>query len=747
MQTTVRSAQRPVILPTGAIDDNSLFFGSNNTSRYIDMGMISIPAGDWCIAIPGVRITGQFGIMPVFSIGDRSDTICSANGNLQLVYVTHNNAAQTSDPYRGCWMFSARDDAGNWISDAKARGKRSASPYMGTAARVLQGPAIGTDNERGYDEPRGVFVVKSGNEISLWVVDQGCVARKHAVCVGSFGSISDKPCRMGMMNRVATKAYYAQGGLHVQRPFLVGQALTGRQMEAIAAGVDPRLVTTFGPNDRLWAFRGTAERQPDLVAGQVATLVGAGYAAGTQIIPTAVQDIPRVVMSHDQVYQRNGIAVSDWAFEGTVTGPDDDIYMRLQTFAASPVQVVDWIKVGRSSGGVWSGIVPGIPSNVLEWREAQIRKGLSGTPISIRKRIGLGIVVNRDGQSLQEGLRIFGTRTITGAAAGFVSLYSRAKSDSGAGQEFHRQGWYRTNSTGIGESIIAEAIASQANCPVGLGCSAVSGTGIDAYLSDTNSIWIDSVLTIRDMKPGYQNWEQGQGSLLGQAYKPKMDSLYARQRAVLPADCKYGVMPLNNNERQDMYLTRQAQLQWVVDMAANDERVSLVGSCVDEKLADTVHASQDAGGFARAAERYAQWVLFHEGIAAHSGVGPRIVSATWTVGTPNIRLTLQHNGGSALRTPAAGNISGFTCDQQLTVTSATIVDGTHVDLVLSRTPAAAPRIGYQLGAPGKVPAEKDANGFMVSIANALYDDRSPYFNKTLGYPVMFTDGSIQAMAA
>jgi hypothetical protein len=238
-------------------------------------------------------------------------------------------------------------------------------------------------------------------------------------------------------------------------------------------------------------------------------------------------------------------------------------------------------------------------------------------------------------------------------------------------------------------------------------------------------------------------------------YQSFLNTLLAGATADFPWAWKMHMQPMvnigaNSGTIGSFNNMRQVQRDWAADTSTTNNRVTPGGNYVDLSLVDTVHPTANLTGMGRIAERFAQDVLFSEGVATTSPVGAEIVSADWL--GANIDLTIQHNGGTDLVLPTPANmITGFRASvdnfaTMLTITGAAITSPTTVRLTLSATPASAPRVDYQNGAPGTTFTPL-VNGLIPGVQNPLYDNRPAFFSAAPGIPVMFTRGYIQSVSS
>lgn len=751
-------AYSPALPALPALNDQAITFGAANAARYIDLGNVGLPAGDWCIHVasrqPGFPTTDH----PILSIGTPDPNIVGSNGSVTLVYAAPSGSA-VSGQFHGGLLACLVDDAGNPGSIPN----RFTTLYGRSVAKVLTGPSqLGTGDG---STSRSIFIQKIGTKLSFWYVDPYCKAREHNTYSGiTFGAIAAKPAILGAINKTSMVDFSSSS--LIQRVFFVGKTFTARQMEQIHSGWDPREFVSFSgaAGDRLWSFDAattpvTGATYADKINGQVATLQGAGaWATATAIIPTSPQlNIPRVRLTgYGEVRPANG-ASATVKFDGYVSGPDDDIYIRIMNAAA---EVVAFTKVGKSVNGVWSGFVSGIPRDVTIYT-VQIRKGLGGTPFAAGGGGGGGAFSAGEcfmlmGQSLMENMSIQGAALPTGTYSGKLTYYSTARSEQGAGQGFWPAGFLKSsaNNTPYGFVKLAQSLANLAACWTCVANAAVSGSSISQWISTSNTFFFDqAVQAMQDTNCDHIIWNQGQSSLaLGyQGYKDALTTLYAKFKAALPDRVlKFGVLPLSNtffgDDPDQCSQQRRAQYDWVADqIAAGDSNVYLLGAVNDTTLnGDNIHATYDAAGEGKYAERIAQSIAQKQGYVANSGVGPLITSAAWNAAAI-VDVVVVHNGGTALQTPNVADVTGFEASidgfaTKLTISSAVILNATTIRLTLSATPASAPAIRYQWGRPG-FGTTAAANG----LSNPVYDNRSPAINTTLGYPVQFTPSAVQSV--
>lgn len=740
------------VLSTAAIDDKA--FGRTGYSDAAIYGSgTTLPAGDWVLHI-AVKLPFANGSVgnpnaydtPIFNMYTTTGTNwMGSTANLCLNFMS-STSSQTTDPGRGCYILSGKDDAGNWLA---TQANRVLNPYWGTAGANI--PYIsGPYQQTPESVPESIFVQKTNGRIQLWIVRPGSTAVLHDDAASSFGAMTASTTRIGVHPQ-GTRA----NSTTFQRFFVAAGSLTAAQMEAVAQGVDPRQYLGFNqPTDRLAAWKNTGVNN-DLVgsgtfdiAGNTAPL----YAAqATPLIPTTVTaEMPRVFLESNQVKACSSAAVnSDLYFDGRVTGFDDDIYLQVVDFTTKTNVVQAWTKVATSVNGAWSGKINGEFAK-LQWYDLQIRKGLNGTVYTLNRRFGCGIVMDGLGQSLNEKKRMSSPGTSPNlSGANFVSLFSRAKSDSGSTQGTTWRGWYTGKQTGYGEARLASIIADKLQRPVGSAMSAVEGSAMNAWQPGNETGFEPMARTARRIKPNFYYFAQGHGNTADNAsvYIPKLESMFAAMKQQFTWDWKFIIEPLCNNgnlpnDAGAFQQIRVAQHQYALDNVARG--VWSVGGVNDLKLVDTVHATSDNAGMGKQAERIARTVNWLMSAETTSSIGPRPTSVT--VSGVNVDVTFAHNGGTALKAAQTGDITGFdvalasdsSFTNKLAISSVTVLDATRVRIVLNAAPGAAVRVRYQWGNPGPATTPLDANGYIPAVTNPLYDDRTPALNTTLGFPAMFT---------
>lgn len=727
------------ILPTAALNDIALQQGSS--SGYHDLGAVSLPAGDWVIHIAAKLPASNSFDLPLFALTGAGTANGFLNGvsQMQLSFMP-SGTSNSIDPARGSLVLSGKDDAGNWLSPNTNRAISAFYGASGSNVRYIQGPYMAIPDA----VPQSIFIQKVNQVVQLWTVAPGQEPILHDYANTNFGAMTTTANYLGRMPNAAGRAVNAV----MQRFFACAGSLTADQMAAIAQGVDPRQYLAFNqPSDRLTSLQNIgATAQPDLVGSGAITLAAGNHVVGVAIVPTTVTaEMPRVRFENDQIVQRTG-PVSDLLLSGSVTGIDDDIYVQLVDFTTKSTVVKPWTLAGRSINGKWAGVMPGIQT-AFQWFDVQLRKGTGGTVYTLNRRFSIGILPDHWGQSIGEKERSTTAATITGPAAGFLSFFSRAKSDSGSTQGNQQRGWKRTNTQGYGEVHTARLIAEAAGCPVGMVMSAMEGSAINAWGRGNTTAYEPMADTWRRTRPGYAIWLQGQGNTGTNpgTYTAFLDTLLQQTREDFPWSWKFIMAPLNNNgatanNAGAFTAIRNAQSDWADANAG--PRLSNAGGFNDLRLSDTVHPSPDLLGQARIAERIARQILWMEGIVPTSARGPRFSGAVRSGAT--IDLTVTHNGGTALQVPYAGDITGFrastssTFGTLLTISSAVVLDATTIRLTLSADPGAPVYVDYQWGNPGATTTPLDANGFIPGVTNPVYDNRSPGLNAALGFPVQFT---------
>jgi len=746
----------PNILPTAAINDFALTSAASSPGN-IDLGTLALPAGDWVMGLALFMPTAGLTIdRPILSLGTASDTITSSAGNLHIMFPkTSSTGVGVADATTNSLVLSGRDDANVWLPTSTATNRRANTYFGGTNVPYIQGPS---------NEPRNVktlvVVQKINNVIQFWAVTPGRTALLHDYIGSTFGAVAAKQLFLNKLNRVTTATYPNSDSTTYQRFFFAGgKTLTALQMEAIHAGVDPRQYIAFDASngDRLVAFQGaTGTAVPDLVGNGSYTINGTWTAAAGGIIPTTViADQPRVQLEgRGQLIQRTGVS-SDLTLRGTMTGVDDDVYIRITDTTETTVYK-DYTKIAASSGGLWSGTITGAPGAALANLRITGRKGLAGTPFPIDNFVLIGEFIDLVGQSISEQMRVPGdtpsTRTASGPNAAFLSFFSRSRSLGGSVQSLQRRGWNKSATGGPGEVYMADALATALNCPVGISVSAVSGSPTSVW-SPGSSVWADFVDTWQRQKPGYLVWQQGQGDLgtLYATYQTFLDGFYANTKAAFDASSpnwKLIIGPLNSSGDNTAGAVawqniRTAQRDWADAKSLVDPRVLMGGNLTFMTLVDTIHETSSVTGSGFLGGMLAQDIVFLA-TGGFSAAGPKAVSSVWDNTAKTLTVTWAQNGGTGLTTRKAGDITGFTYSvngfaNAITADSAVVGTGnTTVHTFTTAAPSTKPTLRYQYGFPGGAVTPLTSDGYTPSVDNPLLDNRARLVTPAQGYPAMFT---------
>lgn len=741
----------PWVLPTTTLADFAI---KGSASAWVDIGNVSIPAGDFTLAftalVPATASTDFF----LFSLGTLSNTILTDSGNLHIgVPGNGSNVAFNN----GGWAVSAKDDAAAWCSN-------KALTLYGANVQAITGPQQNANTPDA--QVRNLFLVRKGAQSSLWIIDPGGqTAQQYNVQTTSFGAIAAKPARLGALGKAAVTGFTA---ISYQRFVRNAAAWTQQQMEAYAASVDPRAISgvsfSAAAGDLLFAFSVAAsdgQTYTDLIQGQTATAHGT-FASATALLPASVvTDQVRINVQRYQVLQTTG-STTDLTFDGTYTGADGSIELELYNEANGTVQLA-YTKIANGSNGKWSGTL-----------SAAIARRIAGFRASVRKKNGAGTVVGQTnflnftqfqlginivwlGQSLAKQMKTNNNYTPTGAVANACSFWSHGDGVTGTDEAVFPSGFARRTQGGYGEGLISQFVGNTTSAAVGEFNEAKSGSAITDWINDVGGIFTNAIATIKLYKPKYIGWHQGQNSL-GDGYAGYMahlDTLYAMLSAQITWNWKFLILPLDNTYTPSLIPSqwndiRRAQTDWADGkIAGGDTKVVIAGTVNDMPTTgmnpDGEHALAAASGYGYHAERVSRTINFSEGIEADSGLGPRLVSAAWTGAAAFVDVALVHNGGTDIQTPNVANITGFDASIDgfatiLSQASCLRLDATHIRITLSSTPASAPAIRYQYGQPG-ASTTTAANG----LSNPVYDNRTPYLNTTLGFPVMFTPSPIQSV--
>jgi hypothetical protein len=742
----------PVLLPSTTIADFAI---KGSASAYIDIGTMGLPSGDWCIgvtaAVPAISNTDFF----LLSLGSQSDAILTNSGSLTIGW----SGAAGSPDFSNGFAAVGYDDAAVGLS-----------PRVGTFfASSTQNGVSGPQQNAGTPDAlsRTFFVQKQSGVVSFWWVDTNCAAIQYNQETTAFGAISAKAARLGCLGKAALSGFSA---ITYQRFFKTAQALTQYQMEAITSGVDPRAVVNFSAanGDLLFAFNVAAadlQTYSDLIQGQTATAHGT-FAAATALLPATVdQNQIRFDIDRYRGFQSNG-AVTNLFLTGNAYGADGII--QVEVTDQNGVPQFGFLPIGGTLNGKFSGTYPGVTTGVGNHNVVG-KKLVNGVQVgstyqTANSRFVTGPILEWLGQSLAEQMRTNNNYNVTSGALAFnarnqATLYDNTMRDH------YAVGCSQQTGPGYGEGRLTQIVGNALNYQFMQMNDALSGSSLAQWLSDTvgyNSTSPLGVLTnaltnIKRFRPKYIIWHQGENSLgLSYAtYYSQLTSLYAALSAAINWPWYFLIIPVDNNFSTttnydvNMQAIRSAQIDWSNTMHATDSKVVLACTVNDilkaNTNADGIHKVANPGGYGIYSERVAQTLLYLEGNQSNSGLGPTIASAAWTGAATFVDVALVQNGGTGLQTNGGGAPTGFQASidgfaTQLTISSAAITDATHVRLTLSATPASAPAIRYQWGCPGL-----GTTDIACGINNALYDNRTPAINTTLGFPVVPTTTAIQSV--
>jgi len=482
----------------------------------IELGNLSIPAGDFTIAVAvGLTTNAAVVTQPILSLGNASDTMFSQAGTLNIFGSLKSG---TTGPTIRTLTVTGRDDAGNPIS-----GRTAPQDYAASGRYPILTSEWRSSNFEGM-QARCLFLVRRGANMEFWLIDPGCDPVMIDYAAGTlFATIAAKPAQLVMFN-ITTGGLLNNGNCAVQRFFRVGSALTVSQMRRVAQGVDPRQLVAFsaGAGDRLWAFTATSGTVDDLIAGQTATINGTfdNYGA-TKIIPSIITaDEVRVSNFYaNAVKPRTGNSTTSLLVEGTVTGSADAIYARVVEYLNESNIITDWQNLGTFTGA-FSGSMTGVPATGFTRYVLQVRKGAAGTPITIQRQFGIGVTFMTMGQSIMQNLRLNSSGTIVApaTATGCTRYFGNepgSQPDSYDAAGSYVKGWQALNGTlGYGETNLINLLASQLNCQIGSTSAADNGASIESYTNPTSVRRAQSVEIANIVKPKYIFWNQGQGSIV-----------------------------------------------------------------------------------------------------------------------------------------------------------------------------------------------------------------------------------------
>lgn len=749
---------QPVFLPNVPLSDVAIL---GSSSAYIDIGTMSLPAGDWCIGM-ACKMPTTIGVdYFLLSLGTQSDTILTNSGTLTIGLPGATGSPKFSYGYAAVGY----DDTGTGLS-----------PWTGTW--------FASSNQQGVSGPqqaagaldgatRAIFVQSQGGVVSVWQVDNNCRAIQCNQQTPAFGAIAAKAARLGCLGKVALSGFST---ISYQRPFRIAQALTQYQMEAFTAGVDPRFIPgvnfSAANGDLLFAFNSQAsdgKTYTDLIQGQAATAHGT-FSAAPALLPTTIdQNQLRADLDRYRIFQSSG-ATTDIPFQGAVYGADGVIQVRLVNKGDLTVQV-PYTTICTSANGQFSGVLPGVTTRLADYRvEMQkLLNGVAGTTyLAGSNYFGTGPVICWLGQSLAVQQRTNNSHSITGTLASDARFQSSGYDATMRGN--YPPGCSLLQAPGYGEGFLSQIIGNALGYNTMPINSALSGSSIAQWVANVSGfnsssplgVLSNAIADIQRFRPKYIIWHQGQNStgVSYSSYFNDLAALYAALSSAISWPWFFLVLPMNNTYTanqpipSEWAVIRQAQVDWTnAQIAAGDTKVVLAGSVVDVAStamnADGIHCVAVAGGYGFYAERMAQTLLFLEGNVANSGLGP-VITGMSRISSTVSRFIVTPNGGTGLQKPNAGAITGFEISvnnfaSDLAISDAEISAATTIDVTHADDGGIFPMGRYQYGLPG--PATGGSNGTTASqgLSNPVYDNRSPAINTTLGFPVLFTPEAIQSV--
>lgn len=441
-----------------------------------------------------------------------------------------------------------------------------------------------------------------------------------------------------------------------------------------------------------------------------------------------------------RVWQRaKGTTARTLTFSGTYAGTaPTSVEVRIVRQSGGGV-AQDWSALGSLSvgGGAWSGTLS-VPQNdaAADGWYNHLARGKDGggsviaTSSQTANKWGVGVLVALLGQSNMRNMTT-------------VSSTPPASSDL---TRQYTSSWAVVG--GNGAIRFANQLTAGAGLLVGVLPFAVGGTTVADWNGDAGGIYSAFTTAVTAVGGDFEFvlWHQGESdAIAGTAkatYKAALDTFYATLRTLTgrnTSQLKFGCALLgtiSDGTATDATTdaVRQAQLEWV----AATTGAFHAGSSVDMVRTDAYHWT--APYYERMARRYAQAVLHQLGLVAFGAGGPAVASALRYAGSPDVYLTVTHDGGAALEeldgSTDGGSLSGFQASDDdfattLTVSSTAFSAG-EVRLTLSAVPAggATVKVRYQYG---ETP----------SITNPVYDDTSPQ-SDTVGLPLRPTAGSVTA---
>lgn len=664
----------------------------------------TLPAGeDFCFAFmaagPVTPTAGKF--IHLFSSGARA---AQNSVNIYIPHITAANPGQLEVAIRG-----AGDDAGVVLS--------TLFPVTDGIARVY------------------ILQRSGGNIVTLKSCDiMGAQPVTHATATFAGGIVmSGEPTVAKSQALTAGETWVS-----MLREFGKGRfALTNAEIVALAAGqgfdkLAGRSWAVHTRYDSANALVDTTGRNP------VTRAVGLSNVAG----PTYGPVLQMVEPQDKQVLQRAVSGTRAVKVRGHWNGPAGPIEARVIHHRTGGT-ITNWIEIANNAQGYFDGDVQCAATTA--WLTLEVRsKAYPSVMQRTYNRLGVGIVVLAIGPSNVYGL--FDKLGGQPLAHDMVSYYQPETCS-----------W--TMPYGVGARTYMNGLRTATNLPIAMIRACQPGTGLDrdegagrwetrddydpySWAIYNKEQWggdIEAILTQTGGQDARQfGTYQGHYDAHTRLYAD-LRAEFGRSAAQLPwvatTVCRYEV----NNPGADMNFRyqeiRSAQQNWLDATAGTvqagctvDLRVPLDGGLHFDSLQQLAHG-----------RRLLQSHLVYLGLAggAASAKGPVLTTATRN--GSNVDLAVRHNGGTALRSRAAGVVTGMEVAlasdtafaSKLAIASTSFPTGSTIRLVLASDPRAPVRVRYLYGAnPGGATVASDTTNF-------VYDNRTIQ-GDTQGAPVLPT---------
>lgn len=448
---------------------------------------------------------------------------------------------------------------------------------------------------------------------------------------------------------------------------------------------------------------------------------------GQAVVSAKRKSSPTVVLSEiadRRIFQR-GTTTATVPISGTWSTGTQAIEARVID-ATTSAQVVAWTTVVASpTGSTWSGSLT-VPQG--GWYKIEVRRaGLAGSVKQGANRIGVGDIWLFAGQSQQLGMSGFWDNPPTPDA---LTVY--ANSDGSwmlPGEYTGPEG----GTAGNGGKRFLNLMRQYTGVPQAIVQTSVASTAITDW-EETDTAFVNAknrlqaIGTIKGIL-----WHQG-GTGIGAVTKADYKARLAAIRAAFAQAGSFnlfGVFPLMHrldaaNSEDAVQQVRQAHYEYISENAST---VNL-GWTPDIPLSDDVH--QTALGSELIAYDYAHALLYTMGIVTEPNIGPRITGVTRSGTT--LTLTVQHNGGTSLKTPSGATATGFqvfprntapTDAGALTLSGVTLGANT-ITLTLASDPGQAVDVYYQYGRfDNSAPVYDNSTALGRTTGNALQPLMSP----------------------